>query len=134
RAGLVARIGHQAERAMAGLPALIQFKCNSLTDEAIIDALYRASQAGVPIDLWIRGICSLRPGVPGLSETIRVRSVLGRFLEHARVYAFGPAGGDPADREVWLGSSDLMHRNLDRRVELLVRVSDRGQQKMLRDL
>src|SRR5205823_2830965 len=135
RAGLVARIGHQAERAMAGLPALIQFKCNALTDEAIIDALYRASQAGVPVDLWIRGICSLRPGVPGLSETIRVRSVLGRFLEHARVYAFGPGGGgDAAAREVWLGSSDLMHRNLDRRVELLVRVSDPGHQKMLRDL
>src|SRR5579859_4193154 len=150
REGLVARIGRQAERARAGLPALIQLKCNALTDEAIIDALYRASQAGVPIDLWIRGICCLRPGVPGLSETIRVRSVLGRFLEHARVYAFGPqdiprqragnpAGasvppGQPEAPEVWLGSSDLMHRNLDRRVELLVRVSDPGHEATLRGL
>ena len=89
--GLVDRINRQAQNALAGLPSQIQFKCNSLTDEAIMDALYRASIAGVPIDLWIRGICSLRPGVPGLSETIRVRSVLGRFLEHARVYGFGPA-------------------------------------------
>jgi len=152
RAGLVDRINRQAQNALAGLPSQIQFKCNSLTDEAIMDALYRASIAGVPIDLWIRGICSLRPGVPGLSETIRVRSVLGRFLEHARVYGFGPAelagrarsagqakaagqvSATGEAQEVWLGSSDLMHRNLDRRVELLVRVSDRGQQKKLRDL
>ena len=140
RAGLVDRINRQAQNAEAGLPSQIQFKCNSLTDEAIMDALYRASMAGVPIDLWIRGICSLRPGVPGLSETIRVRSILGRFLEHARVYGFGPAelagrtksAGDA--QEVWLGSSDLMHRNLDRRVELLVRVNDPGHQKKLRDL
>jgi polyphosphate kinase len=152
RTGLVDRINHQAQNAAAGLPSQIQFKCNSLTDEAIMDALYRASNAGVPIDLWIRGICSLRPGVPGLSETIRVRSILGRFLEHARIFAFGPAelagraraagqaraGGQAraagGAQEVWLGSSDLMHRNLDRRVELLVRVSDPGHQKKLRDL
>ncbi|HEY2549956.1 MAG TPA: RNA degradosome polyphosphate kinase, partial [Streptosporangiaceae bacterium] len=137
RAGLVERIGRQAQRAKAGLPALVQLKCNALTDEAVIDALYRASQAGVPVDLWIRGICSLRPGVPGLSETVRVRSVLGRFLEHARIYAFGPSqagDGEEDSQEVWLGSSDLMHRNLDRRVEVLVRVADSGQQAMLRDL
>jgi polyphosphate kinase len=140
RAGLVDRIDRQAQNAAAGLPSQIQFKCNSLTDEAIMDALYRASNAGVPIDLWIRGICSLRPGVPGLSETIQVRSILGRFLEHARIFAFGPAelAGRAKSRdeaqEVWLGSSDLMHRNLDRRVELLVRVNDPAQQKKLRDL
>jgi polyphosphate kinase len=139
RAGLVERIGRQAERARAGLPSLIQLKCNALTDEGVIDALYRASQAGVPVELWIRGICALRPGVPGLSETIKVRSVLGRFLEHARVYAFGPedsaaAPQEPGLREVWLGSSDLMHRNLDRRVELLVRVTELGQEAMLRGL
>jgi polyphosphate kinase len=142
RAGIVGRIGQQAERARAGKPAGIQFKCNAITDEAVIDALYRASQAGVHIDLWVRGMCALRPGVPGMSETIRVRSVLGRFLEHSRVYAFGP-GEDTAEEdesdpdalgEVWLGSADLMHRNLDRRVELIVRVTDPAHRRELRRL
>ncbi len=133
RSGLVEEINEQAERARAGRPARIRMKCNAIIDEVVIDSLYRASQAGVPIDLWIRGICGLRPGIPGLSETIRVRSILGRFLEHSRVYAFG-ADGDGEDGAVWLGSADLMHRNLDRRCEVLVRVSDPAHRAELRSL
>jgi polyphosphate kinase len=134
RAGLVERIYEQAELARRGHPARIRMKCNAIIDEVIIDSLYRASQAGVPIDLWIRGICGLRPGLPGVSETIRVRSILGRFLEHSRVYAFGSDEDGPAAGDVWLGSADLMHRNLDRRVELLVRVADPGQRAELSGL
>jgi polyphosphate kinase len=143
RAGIVGRIGRQAARARVGKPAKVVFKCNALVDEVVIDALYRASQAGVPIDLEIRGMCALRPGVPGLSDNVRVRSVLGRFLEHSRVYAFGTGDPDPgaepgedpqAGNEVWLGSADMMHRNLDRRVESLVRVADPAHCDRLRDL
>ncbi len=143
RGGIVSRIGRQAARARAAKPARIAFKCNSIVDEVVIDALYRASQAGVPIDLWVRGMCALKPGVPGLSDNIRVHSVLGRFLEHSRIYAFGTGIPDPdvqlgedpdADNEVWLGSPDIMHRNLDRRVESLVKVTDPAHCAKLREV
>jgi polyphosphate kinase len=120
RDGLVAQIHQEIAHHQAGRGSGIRIKANSVVDEAVIDALYLASQAGVPVELLIRGICALRPGVPGLSETIRVRSVLGRFLEHSRVFWFENAGA-PA---VWIGSADMMHRNLDRRVEVLVRLRD----------
>ena len=120
RQGLLDQIHREIAHHREGRPARIRVKANSVVDEAVIDALYLASQEGVPIQLLIRGICSLRPGVPGLSETIHVRSVLGRFLEHSRVFWFENAGEPVA----WIGSADLMHRNLDRRVEVLVRLPD----------
>ncbi|HYJ68278.1 MAG TPA: RNA degradosome polyphosphate kinase [Nocardioidaceae bacterium] len=122
RNGLMERIDREIDHHRSGRPARIRIKVNALVDEAAIDALFHASQVGVPIDLLTRGICALRPGVPGLSETVRVRSILGRFLEHSRLFWF-ENGGEP---EVWIGSADLMHRNLDRRVEALVRVPRRS--------
>jgi polyphosphate kinase len=123
RNGILRCIEQEVAHHRDGLPARIRIKANSIVDEATIDALYRASRVGVPVDLLTRGICALRPGVEGLSETIRVRSVLGRFLEHSRVFWFENAGSPAA----WIGSADLMHRNLDRRVECLVRLPGAAQ-------
>ncbi|WP_084099477.1 RNA degradosome polyphosphate kinase [Demequina sp. NBRC 110051] len=127
RMGLIERIDAQADRARDGKEAWVKIKVNSVVDEKTIDAMYRASQAGVRIDLVVRGICALRPGVPGLSENIRVRSILGRFLEHSRVFAFA---GDE-EPEVFIGSADLMHRNLDRRIEALISIVAPQQKEFL---
>ncbi|MBB4957570.1 polyphosphate kinase [Micromonospora polyrhachis] len=144
RRGLVERIDREIVYHRSGRPGLIQIKVNSLVDEEIVEALYRASQAGVRVDLVVRGMCTLRPGIPGLSENIRVRSIVGRFLEHSRIFRFGSGSGNGSgsgsgnssgsgpgsgsggsgEAEFWFGSADLMHRNLHRRVEALVRVTD----------
>jgi polyphosphate kinase len=112
-----------AEQAAVGESGRITIKVNGLTDPEVIDALYAASSAGVKIDLIVRGICCLRPGVPGLSDRITVRSIMGRFLEHSRIFRFGEPGGDRPVRYT-MGSGDLMERNLDRRIEVLVPVLD----------
>ncbi|MDQ1131062.1 RNA degradosome polyphosphate kinase [Microbacterium sp. SORGH_AS_0888] len=130
RKGLLRQIDRERRHALAGKPAGIRIKVNSMVDEQIIDALYRASQAGVPVEVWVRGICSLMPGVPGMSENITVRSILGRYLEHSRIFAF-ENDGDPA---AFIGSADMMHRNLDRRVEALVRLVAPEQITELNDL
>ena len=123
-------IAAQTARAEAGEPARIVMKLNNLVDEVVIGALYDASRAGVRIDIVVRSICALRPGVRGMSDRIRVNSILGRFLEHSRIYRFG----DGEDDEIWIGSPDMMHRNLDRRVEVLVRVDDPGHRARLQGL
>jgi polyphosphate kinase len=130
REGLTERIEREIAFKQAGKPARIRVKVNSLVDEQIIDSLYKASNAGVPVEVLVRGMCALKPGVPGLSENIKVRSVLGRYLEHSRIFSF-MGGGDPA---VFIGSADMMHRNLDRRVEALVRIAQPDHIKELQDL
>lgn len=119
RRGLLDRIEREVEAHRAGKQGRIRFKANAIVDEQIIDGLYRASQAGVRVEVVVRGICALRPGVPGFSENVAVRSILGEFLEHSRVMHFG------AIDEFWIGSADMMHRNLDRRVEVMAQVRDR---------
>jgi polyphosphate kinase len=121
RNGLLKHMADEITNHQAGKPARIRLKLNSLVDEIIIDALYRASMAGVPVEIWVRGICALIPGVPGLSENITVKSVLGRYLEHSRIFWFDN-GGKPT---VYIGSADMMHRNLDRRIEALLQITDR---------
>ncbi|MFQ6395067.1 RNA degradosome polyphosphate kinase [Nocardia sp. KC 131] len=118
RAGIIERIRRETELAQQGIPARIRLKANAIVDEQVIDALYRASQAGVPVQIVVRGICGLRPGVPGMSDNIEVRSILGRFLEHSRIMHF------QAQDQYWIGSADMMHRNLDRRVEVMAQVKD----------
>ena len=130
REGLSLRIKREIEHQLAGRPARIRFKMNSLVDEQIIDELYFASMAGVPIDILVRGMCALKPGVPGLSDTVKVHSILGRYLEHSRIFSFAN-GGDP---DVYIGSADMMHRNLDRRVEALVKITQTDHLKEIHDL
>jgi polyphosphate kinase len=130
RGRMIALIEREAEHARAGRPARIIGKNNRLADTKVIQALYEASRAGVEIDLIVRGICMLRPGVPGLSETIRVRSIVGRFLEHSRAYFFANGG----EEEMYTGSADWMPRNFDRRVEVIAPVGDERLKKYLKDV
>jgi len=130
RSGLLEKIHNETAMAKAGRPSGIQIKLNSLLDEEFVEALYKASQAGVKVEIVVRGICSLRPGIAGLSENITVRSILGRFLEHSRIYHFVNGGED----EYWIGSADLMHRNLDRRVESLVRIERPAHKSSLQEI
>ena len=130
RGGLLEKIHNETAMAKAGRPSGIQIKLNSLLDEEFVEALYKASQAGVKVEIVVRGICSLRPGIAGLSENITVRSILGRFLEHSRIYHFVNGGED----EYWIGSADLMHRNLDRRVESLVRIERPAHKSSLQEI
>jgi polyphosphate kinase len=129
RQRMLSLIEREIDHAEAGRPARIVAKINRLTDLEIIDALYRASQAGVPIDLIVRGSCMLRPGVPGLSETVQVRSIVGQFLEHSRIFYFANGGDD----DVYIGSADWMTRNLDRRVEVVTPILDTNLKRHLKN-
>jgi polyphosphate kinase len=127
RSGIAALIEEEIERHCSHGDGRIIIKCNACVDPALIRALYRASQAGVPIDLLIRGMCSLQPGVPGFSESIKVRSIVGRYLEHSRIFCFGQ--GERV--RYYIGSADLMERNLDRRIEAMTPVDDPALQARL---
>lgn len=130
RSGLLDRIDREIENKKAGKPAFIRMKLNSILDEDFIEAFYKASTAGVKVELIVRGICSVRIGIPGLSENITARSILGRFLEHSRIFHFANGGND----ELYIGSADLMQRNLDRRVESLVQITQSDHKKYLKEV
>nr|WP_019204027.1 RNA degradosome polyphosphate kinase [Tsukamurella sp. 1534] len=128
RSGIIDRIEQEIELHHQGVRTGIRLKANAVVDEQVIDALYRASQAGVPVQVVVRGICALRPGMEGISENVSVRSILGQFLEHSRILHFAGAG------EYWIGSADMMHRNLDRRVEVMAQVKDPRLTQQLGDM
>ena len=130
RSGIFERIDREIENQKAGKPAGIQLKLNSILDEGFVEKIYQASQAGVKIELLVRGICAVQPGIKGVSENIIVKSVLGRFLEHSRIFHFVNGGNN----EYWIGSADLMGRNLDRRVESLVRIDKKEHQNRLQEI
>ena len=130
RSGIFERIDREIENQKAGKPAGIQLKLNSILDEGFVEKIYQASQAGVKIELLVRGICAVQPGIKGISENITVKSVLGRFLEHSRIFHFVNGGNN----EYWIGSADLMGRNLDRRVESLVRIDKKEHQHRLQEI
>ena len=130
RSGIIERIDREIENHKAGKPSGVQLKLNSILDEGFVAKLYEASQAGVKIELLVRGICAVQPGIKGISENITVKSVLGRFLEHSRIFHFINGG----DSEYWIGSADLMGRNLDRRVESLVRIDKKEHQHRLQEI